>query len=118
MSLGSPPLLDLPDGFDSSSSWERAVTEDVTLGRLNRAEWLVQVGGGGRHRVVCATRSGEIVADCDCRGYQHHDWCAHVAAVVRAYVRQDVTLADLDADPEEELDALWRAQGDPREGRL
>jgi len=106
--VGGYPALDLPDDFGSSTSWQRARDEETAIEPINRAEWMVRVGDGDRHRVVFGTRSGTVVAECPCKGYVHHDWCAHVAAMMLAYVRDEVVVADLDADPDEELAMLWR----------
>lgn len=116
MSLGSRvggvPTLDLPEEFGSSSSWQRAEQGEVTRNRLNRAEWMVRVGDGGLHRVVFALDDGHMQAECDCRGYEHREWCAHVAAMVLAYVRGVVEPADLSEPLSEEADRLWRERDD------
>jgi len=106
--VGGYPDFDLPDDFGDSTSWERAKEEETAIEPVNRAEWMVSVGDGDRHRVVFGTRSGTPVAECPCKGYTHHEWCAHVAAMMLAYVRDEVVVADLDTDPDEELAMLWR----------
>jgi hypothetical protein len=104
------PRLELPPAFGDSTSWRRVDREPVRLERLGRIRWRVRVGEGAPHRVVCATRSGAVVADCDCAGWRYGRWCAHVAAVFRAYVRRELDLADLDRGPAEEVEALWRGR--------
>lgn len=42
-------------------------------------------------------RSGTSVDECDRRGYTHHEWCAHLAAMVFAPVRRETVVADRDA---------------------
>jgi hypothetical protein len=73
--VGGYPALDLPDDFGDSTSWQRAREEETTIEPINRAEWMVRVGDGDRHRVAFGTRSGTVVAECPCKGYTHHDWC-------------------------------------------
>ena len=106
--LGGWPTIDLPDDFGDSTSWQRARDEETTIEPINRAEWMVCVGDGDRHRVVFGTRSGTPVGECDCKGYIHHEWCAHVAAIMLAYVREEIVVADLDTGLDEENAMLWR----------
>lgn len=106
--VGDYPEVELPDEFGDSTSWQRARDEETRVEPINRAEWMVRVGDGDRHRVVFGTRSGTPVGECDCKGYTHHEWCAHLAAMMLAYVREEIVVADLDADPDEELAMLWR----------
>jgi hypothetical protein len=106
--LGGWPTIDLPDDFGDSTSWQRARDEESTVEPINRAEWMVRVGDGDRHRVVFGTRSGTPVGECDCKGYTYHEWCAHLAAMLLAYVREEIVVGDLDADLDEELAMLWR----------
>jgi hypothetical protein len=108
MSLAGYPRVELPDGFHTSTSWERAGDEEAVVDPINRAEFFVRVGDGDRHRVAFGLRDGEPVGECDCRGWTHHQWCAHVAHLYRRYVREDIVVSDLDADPNDELAALWR----------
>jgi hypothetical protein len=108
MPLGGYPEVELPDDFGDSTSWQRAKNEQTQIEPINRAEWMVTVGDGDRHRVAFGTRSGQPVGECDCKGYTHHGWCAHLAALFRAYVREEIVVADLDADLDEELAMLWR----------
>lgn len=106
--VGGYPDLDLPDDFGDSTSWQRAKTEATKIEPINRAEWMVRVGDGDRHRVAFGTRSGIVVAECPCKGYTHHEWCAHVAAMMLAYIRDDVDVADPDQPLDEENAMLWR----------
>ena len=53
---------------------------------------MVPIGDGGRHRVVFGARSGTLVGECDCTGHSYHGWCAHVAAVFLAYIRDEVVV--------------------------
>ena len=106
--LGGWPDVELPDDFAESTSWQRAKNEQTQIEPINRAEWMVRVGDGDRHRTVFGTRSGTPIGECGCKGYTNHGWCAHVAAVFLAYVREEIVVADLDADLDEELAMLWR----------
>jgi hypothetical protein len=107
--LGGYPEVDLPDDFADSTPWSRARQEDTVVSPINRAEWMVKVGDGDRHRVAFGTVSGQPVGECDCKGYAYNDgWCAHLAAAFLAYVRQEIVVADLDRDLREENADLWR----------
>jgi hypothetical protein len=118
--VGAISGVDLPEDFGTTTSWERAQSEDTSLSRISRAEWMVRVGDGNLHRVTFALEDGHLLGEGTCRGYQHHGWCAHLAALVLAYVRQEVEPADLATPVDEEVDALWargRAGGeDTRRG--
>lgn len=116
--VGGLEDVDLPEDFGQSTSWERAKNEPTKTARVGRAEWMVRVGDGDRHRVLFALEDGHMVGDCDCRGYQYHAWCAHLAALVLAYVRQDVVPADVATPIDEEVDALWAARPDGGDDRL
>ena len=93
--VGEYPAVELPEDFGDSTSWQRARDEETTIEPINRADWMVRVGDGDRHRVVFGTRSGTPVGECDCKGHTHHGWCAHLAAMLLAYVREEIVVADL-----------------------
>lgn len=119
--IGGVPTVELPENFGVTMSWERAQNEHTSVSRVSRAEWMVQIADGDLHRVVFALDDGHMIGECDCKGYQHHDWCAHLAALVLAYVRDGVQPADLATPVEEEVDVLWSARADggedsPRDG--
>jgi hypothetical protein len=109
--VGRVPAVELPEEFGTTTSWERAQREHASLSRVSRAEWMVRVGGGDLHRVTFVLEEGHMLGECDCRGYQHHDWCAHLAALVLAYVQEDVQPADLSTPVSDEVDALWSRSG-------
>lgn len=79
--LGGYSEVELPDGFASSTSWERATEQEIDVSPVNRVEWMVRVGGGALHRVVFALKDGHPVGECDCLGCKNRGWCAHVAAM-------------------------------------
>jgi hypothetical protein len=106
--VGDYSEVELPDDFGDTTSWQRARDEETRIEPINRAEWMVRVGDGDRHRVVFGTRSGQPVGECDCKGYTHHEWCAHLAAMMLALVRQEIVVADLDDPIDEENAMLWR----------
>jgi len=113
--LGGIDEVELPDEFPNSTSWERAADEDeITRNRLNRAEWMVNIGDGGHHRVTFALDDGHMLAECSCEGHRYGGWCAHVAAMVRGYVNGTVEPADLSDPLDEEADRLWRERDDRR----
>lgn len=54
------------DPFDDptdSSSWDRARDEDTTINRVGRAEWIVRVDEGDRHRALFARDDGSFVGE-------------------------------------------------------
>jgi len=131
--------VDFPDRFDSgsslrfpdkwtlSTSWQRAQRESDRGGPINAAERMVWLSeGDDSHRVTWALTGRTLVADCDCRGYQYHQWCAHVARLWWRWsrgrldvehvdtgrtFRQPPAWLDLDADPDE-FDALTPGEMD------
>ncbi|AUV82061.1 hypothetical protein C2R22_10715 [Salinigranum rubrum] len=105
--LGGYPDVELPDGFASSTSWERAEREDADVSPVNRVEWMVRVGNGALHRVVFALDGGKPVGECDCLGYKNRGWCTHVAAMYQRYVRQEIEVADVSEPVEAENARLW-----------
>lgn len=109
--VGGVPSLDLPEDFGTSTSWERARTEETSLSRITRAEWMVRVGDGDLYRVTFALDDGHMIGECNCKGYQYRDWCAHLAALVLDYVNDDLQPADLSTPIEEEVDILWAMAG-------
>ena len=107
--IGGYPDVDLPDAFGTSTPWRRASDQDVHVSPINRVEWMVRVGDGDLHRVAFALDDGHMIGECDCLGHHHNDnWCAHVAAMVRLYVRGRVDPADVSVPLEEENARLWR----------
>lgn len=116
--IGGLADVELPEDFgDGNTSWHRARTEETLVSRIGRAEWMVRVGDGDRHRVLFALDDEHMLGECDCRGYQHHDWCAHLAALVRRYVRDEVTPADVSTPIDEEVHHLWTAVPDGGDDR-
>lgn len=109
--IGALSGVELPEDFGTTTSWRRARDEDTSLSRVTRAEWMVRVGDGDLHRVEFALEEGHMLGECDCRGYRHRDWCAHLAALVLAYVRDEIEPADLAIPVEDEVDALWARTG-------
>ncbi|WP_199242170.1 hypothetical protein [Halorubrum sp. SD626R] len=94
--LDEPDRLRFPDGWTMSTSWQRAQAADGVVGSTNPAEWDVLLGSGDCHRVLFAVYDGHPRAECDCDGWQYHDWCAHVARLWWRWVRGDLVVADLD----------------------
>jgi hypothetical protein len=105
--LGGYSEVKLPDGFHSSTSWERAADQESDVTPVNRVEWMVRVGDGALHRVVFALNDGQPVGECDCLGHKTRDWCAHIAAMYQLYVRQEIELADVSEPIESENARLW-----------
>lgn len=115
--IGGMADVQLPDDWNQSTSWERAKSDDVLVNRVGRAEWMVRVGDGDLHRILFAIDDGETIGDCDCRGYEHRDWCAHLAALLLQYVRSEIQPADVSTNVKDEVDALWSSRphgGDDR----
>ncbi|WP_436909963.1 SWIM zinc finger family protein [Halosimplex marinum] len=109
--------LTFPPKWTLSTSWQRAQRETGRGGAVNAAERMVWLSEGDEpHRVTWALTGRTLVADCDCRGYQYREWCAHVARLWWRWCRGRLVVEhvdtgreyrhppawlDLDADPDE-----------------
>jgi hypothetical protein len=97
-----PPTLTFPADWRMSGSWERAVRSPGDVGSVNPAQYDVLLGypdrdeRGDRHRVTFAIYGGDLVAECDCSGWNWNEWCAHVARLWWLWVRGKITVSDLD----------------------
>jgi len=106
-SLGDPDRLRFPAGWTTSRSWRRAVAEPGSVAPRNPAEWIVRLGDGDRHTVMLAIYEGDIVTQCDCRGYRSRAFCAHVARLWRRWTLGDLGVSDLDTGRTHLLPPAW-----------
>jgi hypothetical protein len=60
--VGDYPEVELPDDFGDSTSWQRVKNEETRIEPTNRAEWMVRVDDGDRHRVVFGKCLGKNVS--------------------------------------------------------
>lgn len=82
-----------------STSWQRAQQTTDLGGPTTPAERHVMLDDSAEaHRVLFAIKGGTIVAECDCRGWQHRHWCAHVASCWWRWVRSEIAVVDLDTE--------------------
>ena len=105
--LGGPDALMLPADWTLTTSLRRAQTADAMVNPVTDAEFMVRLDDGGVHRVTFAVDGGELVADCDCQGWTHRDWCAHVAHLWWRWSRGRLVVHDLDADRPREMPPAW-----------
>lgn len=94
--LGGPDPLRFPSGWTLSASWRRAQEEDTAVNPVNDAEYVVQIGDGEIHRTTAYVEEGALRCDCDCRGWQYREWCAHVAAIWWRWCRAETFVTDRD----------------------
>lgn len=113
--LGEPPVLQFPDGWTLSTSWQRAQEADDLGGPVNPAERIALFDDGGApHTVLFAISGGELRAECDCPGYDHRQWCAHVASCWWRWVRAQIAVTDLDAERTHLTPPWWLSVGGER----
>jgi hypothetical protein len=74
-----PLEFELPEDWTFSTSWERAQVDEGAVSPIGPDTWKVLLGDGGLHRVTFAIYDDELRADCDCDGFRHRGFCAHVA---------------------------------------
>ena len=100
--LGEPDRLRFPSGWTTSTSWRRAQAAPSTVGPANPAEFDVLLGyTDGRddlthHRVLFALYDGDLVAECECDGWDYRGWCAHVALLWWRWSRDQLGVTNLD----------------------
>jgi len=98
--LGDPPILRFPDGWETSGSWQRAQEHDADVSPDGPAVFSVILRRdsgemGSRHRVLFAIHEGELRAECDCEGFEHRQWCAHVALLWWRWSRRRLGVTDV-----------------------
>jgi hypothetical protein len=101
--LADPPELTFPEDWTLSGAWQRAQSAEAHFGPVDDAHFdvlLERESGdwGDKHRVLFAIQNGQLRADCDCKSYQHRQWCAHVAHLWWRWSRDQLGVHDLDAD--------------------
>ncbi|WP_247006318.1 SWIM zinc finger family protein [Halorientalis litorea] len=106
--LRGPSPLSFPEDYTFSTSWKRAQTETDHGGPVNDAERMVRLSDSDDyHRVLFALMGRTLVADCSCRGYQYHDWCAHVASLWWQWVRGRIDVTHLQTGREYRTPPAW-----------
>jgi len=110
--LGDPPILRLPDGWETSGSWQRAQEHDADVSPDGPAVFSVMLRRdsgemGSRHRVLFCIHSGELRAECDCNGFDHRQWCAHVALLWWRWSRGRLWVHDTDSQRTYLLPPAW-----------
>ncbi|MFU1780701.1 SWIM zinc finger family protein [Haloarcula japonica] len=95
--IGELPRFDMPDDWTMSGSWKRAQEATDHGGPINKAERMVSLDDtDGFHRVVWALSGGSLRAECECKGYQYNDWCAHLASLWWRWVRGEIHVTHLE----------------------
>jgi len=94
--LWIPPVLQFPDGWRNSTSWQRAQQEPDAGGPVNDAERMVFLDESDRpHRVVFVVRERTLRAECSCTGWKFRGFCAHVASLWWQWTRAEITVRHL-----------------------
>jgi hypothetical protein len=96
--LDDPSVFAPPADWTLSGSWERAQTEDDLGGPAATPGYrrVLLTDSTTAHRVLFAIADGELRAECDCRGWVHREWCAHVASLWWRWSRGRIDVRDLD----------------------
>lgn len=105
--LTEPDELRFPAGWTTSRSWVRAQTEKAIMGPIDATRWKVQLGDGDLHEVLFAILGGRIRAECSCKGYTHHGFCAHVARLWLRWTRNDLFVEDIDTGRSHPQPPAW-----------
>jgi hypothetical protein len=113
--LGGTPTFPMPAPGDltGSTPWERAQTEQRSGAPINDAERTVQLGDGGHHRVTFALKGRTLLAECDCHGFEHGQWCVHLASLWWAWTRGEIAASHLDTGRDYDAPAAWLRLDDP-----
>lgn len=105
--LTEPDRLWFPAGWKTSKSWKRAQSENALIGPVDPIRWKVQLGSGDLHEVLFCIIGGEIRAECGCRGYRHHGFCAHIARLWIRWTRYDLCVKDADTERTHRHPPAW-----------
>ncbi|MFC7077753.1 SWIM zinc finger family protein [Haloarcula halophila] len=95
--VAGPDALTFPADWHMSTSWRRVQQNETAVNPVNDAEYMVQVGDGSIHRTTAVVQDGTLCCDCDCRGWTHRRFCAHVAAIWWRWCRSETFITDRDA---------------------
>lgn len=80
-----PAHLDLKHADRESESFARSEDETAVIKESHSFEFLVRLGGGGRHTCRLYQQNGQLHGWCDCLAFRHHDPpCAHLWALIQA----------------------------------
>lgn len=115
--VAGPDALIFPDDWPMSTSWRRVQDEETAVNPVNDAEYMVQVGDGDIHRTTAAVENGTLCCDCDCRGWEYRDWCAHVAAIWWRWCRSETFVVDRDAGRTLRRPPAWLSVEDQEVGQ-
>jgi len=95
--IGTPDALRFPEGYITSSSWQRAQTEELEAIHINDHEIMARLGDGSYHRTIFHVSEGTLIGRCTCKGFVYRDWCAHVAALWWSWCAGSLIVRDVDA---------------------
>lgn len=118
--LTARPVLTFPEGWTLSGSWQRAQQARANVGSYNAAEWSIVLSHpdsnqpGGYHRALFAIQDGDVLADCNCDGFEYREFCAHVAHLWWRWVTGRLVVVDLDSGEQHRRPPEWVTV---REGR-
>jgi hypothetical protein len=116
--LGEPSTLEFPEGWTLSESWERAQTERDEGGPINDAERMVYLEESSKpHRVVFVLDAARLRAECSCKGWQHRQWCAHVASLWWRWCLGEIVVTHRQSGREYQTPPQWLRFGERHDVR-
>jgi hypothetical protein len=114
--IGEPPILEFPDGWTSSTSWNRANRErdHGGPGEHPHVRFVFLEDSSDPRRVVFVLDGCRIRAECPCDGFHYRGWCAHVASLWWQWCRGRILVRHMQSGRDHRLPPGWiRFGGDP-----
>jgi hypothetical protein len=99
--------LTFPDGWESSTSWKRAQSNQNSKNPVNEKEWIVKCKDGDRHRVTFYIKNSSPSVQCDCKGYHYFGCCAHILSLWWDWVRGKAVVTDIDSGKQLLYPPFW-----------
>ena len=106
--LTDPEVLEFPEDWTLSESWQRAQTEHDSGGPINDAErmvWLQE--SDAPKRVLFALQDDWLHAECSCKAWRYRGWCAHVAKCWWDWIRGRIVVHHLDTGRDYQYPPAW-----------
>lgn len=100
--------LTFPNGFEMSTSWERAQQEHDSGGWINDAERMVWLDNSAEpHRVTFVLCGRVLRVDCGCKAHHYRDWCAHVASCWWDWINGKLSVSHMQTGKEYHFPPQW-----------
>ena len=95
--IGGPPVIQFPDDWTLSTSWQRAQTEHDHGGPINPAEWMVFLNeSDSLHRVVFVLMDRTLRGECDCTGWRFRGFCSHVGSLWWRWTQAEIAVSHIE----------------------